>query len=162
MDTRKRAAISRAPDTTMGARQSASHDYKHDQSIRLPSLNKDRRYVAPDDSSMEPKRTLSPVSRLGQMPLSSPEGHAFASAGHHSKAYTPLQRWKNENFREQPWHGIARELMVDEQSGDYISGSQETAEAVVSNPFISGYGREIEERHPAERDNKGTAETFGI
>ena len=161
MDTRKRAAIGRTPDTTMGARQSASHDYQHDQNIHLPCLSKDRRYVALD-SSIEPERTLSPVSRLGQMPLSSPEEHAIASAGHHSKAYTPLQRWEHENFQEQPWHGIAREQIVDERSGDYISGPQETAEAVVSSPFISDYGRETEERHPAEQDNKETAEAFGI
>lgn len=96
------------------------------------------------------------------MPLSSPEERAIALAGHHSKAYTPLQRWERENFREQPWHGIARELIVDERSGDYISGPQETAEAVVSNPFISDYGRGTEERHPVEQDNKETAETFGI
>ena len=162
MDTQNRAAIGRTSDTTMGACQPASHDYQHDQNARLPCLSKDRRYVALDDSSMEPKRTLSPVSRLGQMPLSSPEEHAIASAGHHYKTYTPLQRWEHENFREQPWHGIARELIVDELSGDYISGHQETARAVVSNPFISDYGRGIKERHPAEQGNKETAETFGI
>lgn len=96
------------------------------------------------------------------MPLSSPDEHVIASAGHHSKAYTPLQRWEHESFREQPWHGIARELIVDERSGDYIPGPQETAEAVVPNPFISDYGRGTEERHLAEQDSKETAETFGI
>jgi hypothetical protein len=29
------------------------------------------------------------------------------------EAYEPMKRWMDEEFREQPWHGIARELMPE-------------------------------------------------
>jgi hypothetical protein len=29
------------------------------------------------------------------------------------EAYEPMKRWEGEEFREQPWHGIARELMQE-------------------------------------------------
>jgi hypothetical protein len=29
------------------------------------------------------------------------------------EAYEPMKRWKDEEFQEQPWHGIARELMPE-------------------------------------------------
>jgi len=49
----------------------------------------------------------------GQIP-SSPRGeHAAAAMEYDFEAYEPMKRWKDEKFREQPWHGIARELMPE-------------------------------------------------
>lgn len=117
MDSRKRTAIGRTPP--------ASHEYQHDQ--KMPYLSEDQRHVALDDPSMVPKGTMTPASRRGQMPLSSPKENVIASLEHGPEAYTPLQRWERESFREQPWHGIARELITDEWSGDYPSSYQEIA-----------------------------------
>ena len=158
MDSQKRTLIGGTPNPTIVARPSASPDYQRDQNI--PCLSKDGRHVVLGNSSMELKRVLSLASRLGQMPLSSPEGDTIAPVEHGSEAYTPLQRWEHENFREQPWHGIARELMVDEWSRDYISSSQEIAEAAVTNLFISDCGRETEEWRSQEQDDKKTTGTF--
>ncbi len=93
---------------------------------------------------------MSSAPMHGQTP-SSPRGeHAVAAMERDSEAYEPVKRWKDEKFQEQPWHGIARELMSDEWSGDYISGCQQIAEALIQNPFVEEYGIETEENFSAE------------
>jgi len=52
-----------------------------------------------------------------------------------SGAYTPLQRWEQETFREQPWHGIARELMVDSARNETASG-EENGEDMATSPCM--------------------------
>jgi hypothetical protein len=111
-DPPKRAATDGIPDEITSARWSTFHQYQHDQTCpQCPS--KERCRFAPVQYSLESQHKISADPIYGQMP-SSPRGeHAAATMERDFEAYEPMKRWKDEEFREQPWHGIARELMPE-------------------------------------------------
>lgn len=105
----------------MSAHRSASHQNQHDQATCPECVNKARRPFALVQYSMEPQCKISSAPIHGQASSSSQMEHALSAVACNSEAYEPLERWKDEKFREQSWHGIGRELMLDEWSRDNIS-----------------------------------------
>ena len=113
LDPPKRAAADGTPDITTSAGRSTFHQSQHDQTTCPQCLNKERCHFAPVQCSLESQHKIAADPMYGQMP-SSPRGiHAAAAIECDFEAYEPMKRWKDEKFREQPWHGIARELMSE-------------------------------------------------
>jgi hypothetical protein len=153
-DLPKRAATDGTPDATTSARRSTFHQYQHDQTTCPQCLSKERCPFALLQYSWRSQHKTSSDPMHSQMP-SSPRGeHAAAAMECDFEAYNPMKRWEDEKFREQPWHGIARDLMSEECSGDYISGCQQVAEARIQTPFVGEDGIETEQSFLAEWDRE--------
>ena len=111
---------------------------------------------------MDPRKRAVVGQTPSQVGHHSPNRASPSTDQQASDTSTPLQRWEQEDFREQPWHGIARELMIDEWAGEYFFGNRDGAEAAVSNPCKRGGGRSTGGMHEDEQDKglgKTTAET---
>ena len=109
----KRAATDGIPDTTTSARRSTFDQYQHDQTTCPQCLSKERCRFTPVQYSLESQHKISADPVYGRMPSSPRVEHAAAAMEYDFEAYEPMKRWKDEEFREQPWHGIARELMPE-------------------------------------------------
>lgn len=96
---------------------------------------------------MDLKQKSSISSTLGPAP-------SYSEAEHGSEICPPLQRWELENFREQPWHGIAREVVVYALPRDCIFSHQGMMEADVSHLSNSDCERDTKNVHIAGRSDK--------
>ncbi|KAH8699368.1 hypothetical protein GQ44DRAFT_733236 [Phaeosphaeriaceae sp. PMI808] len=123
MEHRWRATIDPTPDRIEAAGQSGYHVYHGERDV--PHTGKSQIHTALYDSSTKPNHTKLLVPVHGIMP-------PYPRLQQTSGTYTPLQRWEQETFQEQPWHGIARELMVD-SSGNKTASDQENREDIASN-----------------------------
>jgi len=123
MEHRQQAASGTMLDHIETAGQSGYQFYHGERDV--PYMGKSEIYVTRNEPLTKPNRTNRLVPVHGIAPL-------HPRLQQISGTYTPLQRWEQETFREQPWHGIARELMVDsienETTGD------EDKEYIATNP----------------------------
>jgi len=91
----------------------------------VPYTGKSETHTTRNKPSTKPNHTNRLVPVHGITPL-------YPRLQQISGTYTPLQRWEQETFREQPWHGIARELMVD-SSGNETAGDEENGEDIATS-----------------------------
>jgi len=101
----------------MSASRSAFDQNHHYQATCPRCLSTGQYPFASVQDALGSKYQLFLVSKHGQKLPSSQMKHALAAIETCLEAYEPIKRWQDEKFQEQPWHGIARDLMPDDRTG---------------------------------------------
>jgi len=119
MEHRRRATT----DRIEAAGQSGYHVSHGERDV--PYAGKSQIHTALYDPSTKSNHTELLVPVHGIMPL-------YPQLQQTSGTYTPLQRWEQETFREQPWHGLAREVVMN-SSGNEKAGDWENRGDITPN-----------------------------